>query len=473
MREQVERELKLIPPAGFDLSSELRGVSLPDRAFVSTYHDTQDLRLARNGVTFRHRSEEGSRLWQLKLPRGAARIELEEAGPPARPPATMLGLLPAYLRGAELTRVARLKTWRKSLRIDGAEVVDDSVAVLDGQRVTARFRELEVELADGDERTLRRLEKALRRAGATAPRSFEPKLFRVLELAYPVESELPSAATPLEALGSALVEQYRRLLAHDPGARLGVDAEDVHQMRVATRRARAFLRVARRFVDATWAAELREELGWLGSALGPVRDLDVLLEHLRSDVAGLGADAEKLRDFIESIEREYEFARVAALATLDDDRYLRLLDRLEVSGDPPSAADGPPTTLASVWSKEFARLRRTFGPLDDTSSDAELHAARIRVKRARYAAELARHELGRPGDRFVSAARRLQDVLGEHQDACVATDRIDAWISAAASSSEAERLLVLEAEKRARARREWPDAWKKLERRGRSARRKS
>src|SRR5438876_1828376 len=201
MRENVEREVKLVPPVDFRLPSGLGGVELPDRAFVSTYHDTHDLRLARNGVTFRHRIEDGSGLWQLKLPRGAARIELEEAGPPSRPPADLLALLPAYLRGEELTRVARLKTRRKSVRTDGAEIVDDSVAILDGQRITGRFRELEVELLDGDEQTLRRLENALRRAGATVPGRFEPKLFRALELAYPAETHVLSPdASPLEAI---------------------------------------------------------------------------------------------------------------------------------------------------------------------------------------------------------------------------------------------------------------------------------
>ncbi len=165
MRETLEREIKLAPGEGFVLP-DLGGERLPTRVFVSTYHDTRDLRLARHGVTFRHRVEDGTGLWQLKLPRGAARIELELAGPPARPPAEMLSLLPAYLRGAELVPVARLRTRREVVRAQGAEIVDDSVSVIEGQRVVRRFRELEVELLEGDERTLRRLEKELRRAGA-------------------------------------------------------------------------------------------------------------------------------------------------------------------------------------------------------------------------------------------------------------------------------------------------------------------
>ena len=85
MKETVERELKLSAAEGFVLP-ELGGHPLPSRTFVSTYHDTEDLVLARHGVTFRHRVEDGTGLWQLKLPKGFARIELEQrrpAGPPA------------------------------------------------------------------------------------------------------------------------------------------------------------------------------------------------------------------------------------------------------------------------------------------------------------------------------------------------------------------------------------------------------
>jgi CHAD domain-containing protein len=467
MRENVERELKLVPGDGFRLP-EL-GAALPVREFVSTYHDTPDLRLARHGVTLRHRLEDGSGLWQLKLPHGDARLELEEPGPPARPPQRFVGLLVAYLRGAELVRVARLRTRRQGLRADGAEVVDDSVAVLDGQRVTSRFRELEVELIDGDEEVLRRLERALRDAGAE-PGAFKPKLYRVLDLTYPPEHvELEPDAPAAEVLRRALAEQYHRLLAHDPGTRLGTDPEDLHQMRIATRRARAFLRAARPLLGRDWAEGLRAELGWLASELGPARDLDVLLEHVRGEVAELGASGESLAGLVAALEDEHERARTAVLTALGDDRYFRLLDRLEHS-EPVVVAEAE--SLTDLWWREFKRTRRAFERLDARSSDGELHAARIRVKRARYAAELAAHELGRPGERFVGAAKRLQDVLGEHQDAAVAEERIVAWANEAPELREAvEPLLERERKRRRKARAEWPSAWKELAKRGRKARR--
>jgi CHAD domain-containing protein len=466
MRTNVERELKLVPSEGFRLPA--LGRELPPRTFVSTYHDTADLRLARHGVTLRHRSEDGVGLWQLKVPRGAARVELEVPAPPARPPAELVDLLAAHLRGAELVRVARLRTRRQRRQVDGAEIVDDSVAVLDGQRVSSRFRELEVELLGGDEKTLRRVERALRDAGAE-PRALVPKLFRALDVAFvPRSSAAPADAGALETLRAALREQLDRLLAHDPGTRLGSDPEDLHQMRIATRRAGAFLRVARPLLDPAWANELRAELGWLGSALGPARDLDVLLDHLRSEVASLEGDGDVARALLITLEQEHAQARATAVEALSDERYFALLDRLEdVEPEPAPDAD---ETLAELWWDEVKRTRRRFERLGEESSDDELHAARIRAKRARYAAELAGQALGRPGERFVAAAKRLQDVLGEHQDARVAEERIRSWAAEEpGAAAVADSLLEREHARRLKARSEWPAVWKKVDRRARKA----
>jgi CHAD domain-containing protein len=467
MAENIEREVKLVPGEGFQLPT--LGEPQPTRDFVSTYLDTADLRLARHGVTLRHRVEDGTGVWQLKVPRGEHRVELEEPGPPARPPSKLLDLLVAHLRGRELVRVARLRTRRQTQRADGAEIVDDSVAVLEGQRVTGRFRELEVELLDGDENVLRRLEHALREAGAEPEGDLTPKLYRVLDLTYPPESpELPPDAAPVDVLRAALADQYAQLLDHDPGTRLGSDPEDLHDMRVATRRARAYLRAARPLLDRAWAKELRDELGWLGTEFGPARDLDVLLEHVRDEVAALGDAGRPLAALVRSLERDHAEARSAVVAALSDDRYFALLDRLE-DLEPVLAPDAD-ESLAELWWSQFKRTRKGFRDLGGSSSDEELHAARILVKRARYSAELASGELGKRGEKFVSAAKKLQDVLGEHQDSAVAEKQIAEWAKGKPAAAEAvELLLDRERERRERAREEWPAGWKKLEKRARKA----
>jgi CHAD domain-containing protein len=124
-----------------------------------------------------------------------------------------------------------------------------------------------------------------------------------------------------------------------------------------------------------------------------------------------------------------------------------------------------------MWWEEFGRTRRAFALLDRASPDADLHAARIRAKRARYSAELAAHEVGKPGERFVDAAKRLQDILGEHQDSVVAAEWILRWAQRHQDAKDlVASLLERERKRRKKARREWPEAWERLVRRARYAR---
>jgi CHAD domain-containing protein len=461
VKETLERENKLAPGEGFVLP-ELGGEVHPTRIFTSTYHDTDDLLLARHGITLRHRLERGTGVWQLKLPRGESRAELEQPGPPARPPLELSSLLVAFLRGREVAPVARLRTRREVVRVDGAEIVDDAVSVLVGQRVTARFRELEVELVGGDEATLQRLVKELRRAGATTAAELRPKLYRALDLPSPAGmAEIPRKTPPVAALGRAMAEQVRQLLVHDPGVRLGSDPEDLHQLRVASRRLRAFLRAGRPLLEPSWSEPLRDELRWLGGALGPARDLDVLIARIADDVAGVGGE-DAFAGLMHALETERADARGVVVEALSSDRYLALLDRLEHVADP--VPSGSRRTLRDVWRGEWKRTRKAFARLGESSPDDELHAGRIRVKRARYAAELAAHELGKRSRPFIRAAKDLQDVLGEHQDAVVAEERIRAWAGDGVERGAPARLVEAERQRRAAARAAWPEGWDVLRR---------
>ncbi len=452
IRETVEREVKLSAGEAFRLP-ELGGEAIEPRLFVSTYHDTADHRLARRGITLRHRLENGKALWQLKLPQGRSRLELEAPGAPAAPPEDLLSLLSGHLRGESLQPIARLRTRREGIRADGAEIVHDSVAVLDHQRVTRSFEELEVELLDGDEKTLRRLEKALRRAGAGDGES-RPKVFQALDLDFQAERDVPvEDGWPAGTLRAQLGEQAERVLAHDPGTRLGTDPKELHRMRVATRRLRAFLRAGGELLDPEWADPLRSELRWLGGVLGPVRDLDVLIDRLAAGVETLGSDGIEGHKLVQTLERERRRARRVLQSALESGRYFALLDAL----DRPARTVAEEPTLPQIHAAEHKKLRKAVGALGPGSPDDELHEARIKVKRARYAAEL----LGDSG--YVKAAKVLQDVLGEHQDAVVAEERLRALAAKQpAWATAAGRLIERERQRAAQGRAEWGAAWKRL-----------
>jgi CHAD domain-containing protein len=476
MRRTLERELKLRAGEGFELPA-FAGEELEPRVFVSSYFDAADLRLARAGVTLRHRTENGRGLWQLKLPRRGSRLELELPGPRSRPPQDELRLLVGLLRGRELSEVARLRTRRVGVRVDGggsplAEVVFDSVAVMDGRRVTHTWEELEVELLEAaDDRELRRIGKALRQAGAQETDG-RTKLAQALGVEAPARVE-PDGTTA-GALRGMLALQLERILAHDPGVRLGDDLEDVHQMRVATRRLRAFLRTARAALEGDWGEPLRDELRWLAGLLGGVRDHDVLLDYLRGEAETLEpAEREACSRALARLEEERERARGVLLEGISGERYFALLDRIEAAAAAPAVSAEAPE-LSSLFAAELRRLRRLAGPYLSSpgASDAELHDARIRTKRARYAAELAGPALGDPGRKFVAAAKELQNVLGEHQDAVVAEERIRALAERTEDPEvrfAAGRLVERQRARRAAARADVDDAWERAERLGRKA----
>jgi CHAD domain-containing protein len=451
----LERELKLSAPAGFVLPP-LGGEPLPTRIFVSNYHDTPDARLAQVGVTLRHRVENGTGRWQLKLPRAGARLELERIGGPASVPDEMLALLPALLRGRTIGQVARLQTRRRGVLVDGVEIVLDDVTVLEGLRVRGRFTEIEAELLDpDDEKALRRVEKLLLAAGA-GPSSGRPKVFQALGID-------PEAGAPTLPLAAAVRAQLVEMLRFDPGTRLGDDPEDLHQFRVASRRLRALLRAARELLDPVWAEETRLELAWLGGIVGEVRDLDVLIERLDVEVHELdGADLAAGIALVRLLRSDRSRARKALHAAFADPRYTALLDRLEAG--PVTLGEHEADALELMAAAERKRLRRAAKELPDDPQDEQLHALRIKVKRARYAAELVPGAKTSP---FVRRAKTAQDVLGEHQDAVVAEEKIRALAvrrKTVQAALAAGRLIERERRRAARSRRAFPRAWADLER---------
>ena len=475
VRETHEREVKLEVPDGFELP-DLPGEPLAPRTFTSTYLDTSDRMLARAGVTLRRRVENRRGLWQLKLPADDERLELEARGGPNEPPPALADLLVGLQRGRALERIAVLRTRRTGVRVhaDGvpvADVVLDDVAVLDGRRVRERFSELEVEALDGRHDALPGLEAALHASGA-ATGDGRPKALRAIGF-VPERSAAPSrSAPPRDHVRAALAVQVAELRRHDPGTRLGHDPEDLHDLRVATRRLRAILRAARPLLDPEWTAALRDELRWLTGVLGPVRDLDVLIERLRAELELLEPPERRAgARMLALLGEERGSARTTMLAAMSGDRYLALLDRLEAAPDALPGRDAD-VTLADIAAREFARLRRAVRALPLDPPDDELHEVRIRGKRARYAAELAEGVVGKPARRFVRAAKRFQDVVGEHQDAVVAEERIRGLVARTRSATAhlaAGRLVERERERRQNARTAFPRAWARVEKQGRRA----
>ena len=267
-------------------------------------------------------------------------------------------------------------------------------------------------------------------------------------------------------------EQLEVIRAEEPGTRLGTDPEALHKMRAAVRRLRAILGAVRDMFDLDWLEGLRGELDWFGTVLGGLRDLDVLREYLRKELASLKPAAREVGDnLFDLVDAQRAHAQDKIIAALDGERYTKLLARLERAVQRPKVVSTD-LSLPAVAASQFKKLRKAVRALPKKPNDDDLHAVRIRVKRARYAAELAQPIVGEPAKRFVARTRKLQDILGEYQDAVVAEESLRTLVAEDRRSPAA--LLASKLVKRQRLRRQaaqldFFEQWPKLERRGRKA----
>lgn len=492
--EYLEREVKFSVPTTFVLPDDVTGDhhSRYDgrRMLRATYYDTEDLRLARNGITLRYRTGEGQPVWTLKVPAtsGVSNERIERSVPgPAEPVAPALAsLVLAHTRFAPLIEVARLTTRRDAwllLDTDGAvaaELVDDAVSVVKAGRVSSRFREIEIEHkgqpgADETEPPVAQAVRSLTAAGAT-PGGFSSKLGRALgpRASAPPEVPAPARVGKHDLAGATIARLVRsgvrRLISLDIGVRLGKD-DAVHQMRVACRRLRSDLRTFVDLFEPGSTDELRAELAWLADSLGAARDLEVLRVRLVKTAASdplAPLDDDVFRRLDEVFQADERTALEQVGNALGSERYLRLLDLAVRTAQEPRLTDAARYPAREVFPLLLARcvaeLDKTVRKLSTEASDATWHAARIRAKRARYAAEATVDVLGKKARRTASAMADVQGVLGDHQDAAVAAETL---VAIAHRSPQDVELVLLcgRLAERERAsigltRRRFPPAWK-------------
>lgn len=296
---------------------------------------------------------------------------------------------------------------------------------------------------------------------------------KLVKLGDPVRARVSDPT--VHQLRAALDTRLRALLAHDPGTRVGEDPEELHQMRVAVRRMRAMLKAARPLLERAWADDLRAELGWLGRALGPVRDADVLVERLRGHALAFDdAGRRSVEILIGALVAEREAARAEMLSVLESRRYTALLRQLAAAVSRPlprPRGDSAAPPLIDLVRQEYRRLLKAVHNAGENPSDEVLHTMRIDGKRLRYTGELASSAGRRPVRKLVDSTVALQDVLGEHQDACVAQQRVMVLLDGlgvvvdTGVAFSAGRLVEREEANRIAMRLAWPAAWQQVQRR--------
>jgi CHAD domain-containing protein len=301
----------------------------------------------------------------------------------------------------------------------------------------ARLRRVEVEVPEGAVPPLEPFVEGLRAGSGLRPAGLSKYEAGMLSAGLRAPQPRSFGETTIDAdtpIGTVAVAVLRRhfaaLLAKEPGTRLGDDTEQLHDMRVASRRLRAALSLFADFLPAG-ADHMREELGWLGRALGAVRDLDVQLEQLDVWVGEVSDEDREPLDALRAVlEEQRAVARAAMLEALDSRRYEAFVKdfarylrgprpRSSSAGRVPARAVAP-----DLIEKRFERLRKSAERIGPDSEPADYHHVRIRGKRLRYALEFLSDVYPGRTEPLLKRLVALQDVLGLHQDADVAITRL-------------------------------------------------
>ncbi|GAA2685330.1 CYTH and CHAD domain-containing protein [Actinoplanes palleronii] len=431
METATETERKYDVPETFELPdlTGAAGIARVDGAEThdldATYFDTEDLRLMKNRRTLRRRSGGHDAGWHLKTPGdGDGRKEHRMSGAGDDVPGELRDLVRTIVRRRPLAPVARLRTHRvETPLLDKkgrtlALIAQDQVRADSGDDHSA-WQEIEVELVDGDEKTLDAVEKVLLKAGASLAAG-PSKVARALSGRLETD-RLEADKIKVNPVSRYVREQRDAITGYDPAAQRG-EEEAVHKMRVATRRLRSTLKSFRRWFPEKDVTELSDELRWLAGMLGAVRDPQVLEQKLLSGINESGPEFEPAaRRIRTALEHRVAKGREELVTALASDRYLDLLDRIDALADQPLPADRTPERRAGkVLGKADDRLDAAVA----SGVDEELHAARKKYKQARYAVELVAPESGRPAKQLVKALTALQDGLGAHQDSFIARETL-------------------------------------------------
>ena len=228
------------------------------------------------------------------------------------------------------------------------------------------------------------------------------------EMAFPKPMErvgIEPQDSMAEAGRKTLLFHFAEMLSHEAGTRLGADIEELHDMRVATRRMRAAFDI---FGDSFTPKAIKPHLKGLraaGRVLGQVRDLDVFIEKAQRYIENLSPPARLgLNPLVNTWEQQREAARARMLSHLDSKEYQEFKEKFNIFLQTPGKGARSPATDAPAPNRVcevapvliYTRLAcvRAYETILNNARLDQLHALRIEFKRLRYAVEFFREVLG-------------------------------------------------------------------------------
>ena len=463
-----------------------------------TYFDTDDWRIYRAGYALRIRSESGKAQATLKSLRSSStemadRREVSETISGAETESIAHATGPVGIRvhaisGAHpLQPLFEVHTSRQRYAVHAAneeqplgEIALDETLISRPQGAPqTRIQRVEVEALTESHESLQTLVKQLRNGcslESAADSKYQTGLKSVGLLPSAAPEFSPTTVDESMRIDAVAFANLRRYLSewhrHEPGARLGDDPEELHDLRVAGRRLDAILRQFGAYLPAS-LMRIRPTFKKVLRSLGEARDLDVALLELDAFQRELSeSDLRSLEPLKEHLRLERSRARAKMLGVLDSSAVQKDFEKLTLALAAP-LTDGPYHPLAraaipGMIRPRYKKVRKHADRLTSTSSMEAYHAVRGRVKKLRYALEAVAVIFGKPASEMVQALRRWQERLGLQQDAHVAGQRLQALAAAHPRGLPPETLFLMGqlaahyADRASKARKRHPRAYRKV-----------
>ncbi len=261
--------------------------------------------------------------------------------------------------------------------------------------------------------------------------------------------------TMAEAGRKALLSDLIKMLQHEAGSRSGEDIEDVHDMRVATRRMRSTLRLLGDYFKPKAIKPFQRQLRKIAQVLGAVRDLDVLIKNVSDFQATLDDDHRAdLDSVVAMLEADRTIARRDLIRMLNKKSFQRFVEDYGAFLTKPGKGavavetdDAQPYQvrhlLPMLLFEHIANVRAYDQVLAD-ADDATLHALRIEFKRLRYAVSIFADVLGTGITDFENELKAIQDHLGDLHDIGASEERISEIANRLDPETQADALYALQ-----------------------------
>jgi inorganic triphosphatase YgiF len=422
----------------------------------STYYDTPERTLQRNGLSLRVR-QSGARFVQTVKAEATddplRRGEWEASVPSIAPDlALAMPFIPAKLRAdleaRPLEVVFTTDIHRHARTIDlpsgAVEVAFDQGILKAGER-TLPVSEIELELKSGSASTIYEIALRLTEHGSVKP-SVRSKSARGFDLAAgtppaaprPRKLGLDPAISLDEAFETILRSCYHHLLQSLPAAEDGRDPEGVHQLRVSLRRLRAAIDLMRSVGTLSNLESMGSEARWLAHNMSPARDWDIFKLHTLPMIAKACPSVTGFDALEQVTEKRQSAAYDKVRHELGDRRCASFVIGLggwieargwrnDVAPEDLGQLTEPATNFAQrILSAQYAKVLKRGRRFKSLKPD-QLHRVRLAAKKLRYVGDFLLPLYGdrKSTKRYSRKLAELQEELGAFNDMAITASLID------------------------------------------------